>query len=145
VLTLGFKEVKGVEIRILDVQASSAEELIKHTAGPGTRYVFSYHNNNPEGTLYIVVRVVENLDHPEPHMETHSHENESMFIFKGSNPDLSGLEVEVLLGEKWSRIESPKAVRIPPGQNHNCRLLRGSGEIWNIVIAPGAEYNKTVR
>jgi 2-isopropylmalate synthase len=130
---------------ILDVKTRSAEELIKHTAGPGTRYVFSDHNNNPKGNIYTIMRTVDNLDHPEQHIEPHSHEFESLFIFKGSNPDFSGLEVEVLLGNEWYRIESPKAVSIPPGLNHTYRFIKGSGEYWNIVITPGAEYNKTVK
>ena len=134
-----------MEKLILDVVARSAEELIKHTAGPGTRYVFSDHNDNPEGTIYTILRVVENLDHPEQHIEPHSHEFESLFIFKGNNPDFTGLEAEVLLGDKWHKIESPKTIRIPPGLIHNYRFLRGSGEYWNIVITPGAEYNRTVK
>jgi len=130
---------------ILDVKTRSAEELIKHKEGPGTRYVFSDHNNNPKGNIYTIMRRVENIVRPEQHVEPHTHEFESLFIFKGDNPDFSGLEVEVLLGSEWHRFESPKAVSIPPGLNHTYRFIRGSGEYWNIVIAPGAEYNKTIR
>jgi hypothetical protein len=138
-------EVRMMENLILNVVARSAEELTKHTKGPGTRYVFSDHRNNPEGNIYVIMRTVENVDKPNMHIEAHSHEFESLFIFKGYNPDMSGLVVEVLLGEKWHRIESPKTVRIPPGVNHNYRFIKGSGEYWNIVLTPGAEYNKTVR
>jgi len=134
-----------MEKLILDVVARSAEELLKHKKGPGTRYVFSDHNNNPEGNVYVIMRTVEDVDKPELHIEPHNHEFESLFIFKGKNPDMTGLEVEVLLGDKWYKFESPKAVRIPPGLNHNYRFVRGSGELWNIVLAPGAEYNRTVR
>ena len=134
-----------MEKLILDVVARSSEELIKHKKGPGTRYVFSDHNNNPGGSIYVIMRTVEEVDKPEMHIEPHNHDYESMFIFKGNNPDMSGLEVEVLLGDKWHRFESPKTVRIPPGLNHNYRFVRGSGEYWNIVLTPGAEYNKTVR
>jgi 2-isopropylmalate synthase len=131
---------------ILDVVSRSAEELIKHTAGPGTRYVFSDHNNNPQGTLYAILRVVSDLDErPPEHVEPHNHEYESLFIFKGNNPDLTGLRVEVLLDKEWFTIDSPKAVRIPAGLNHTYRFVKGSGEYWNIVITPGAEYNLTVR
>jgi len=130
---------------ILDVKTRSAEELIKHTAGPGTRYVFSDHNNNPGGSIYTIMRKVENVDRPEQHVEPHRHEFESLFVFKGNNPDFSGLEAEVLLGNEWYRFESPKAVSIPAGLNHTYRLVKGSGEYWNIVITPGAEYNKTVK
>jgi len=134
-----------MENLILDVVARSAEELIKHTKGPGTRYVFSDHRNNPEGNIYVIMRTVENVDNPEMHIEPHQHEFESLFIFKGNNPDMTGLTVEVLLGDTWHRIESPKTVRIPPGQVHNYRFVKGSGEYWNIVQTPGANYNKTVK
>jgi hypothetical protein len=130
---------------ILKVEARSAEELKKHSKGPGTRFVFSDHNNNPEGNIYTIVRLVENVDRPEAHVEAHSHEFESLFIFKGDNPDMTGLEAEVLLDDKWHRIKSPQAVRIPPGLNHTYRFVKGSGEYWNIVLTPGANYNKTVK
>ena len=129
---------------ILDVEARSALELIKHKHGPGTRYVFSDHNNNPGGNIYTIVRLVENVDNPELHIEPHSHEYESLFIFKGNNPDMTGLEAEVLLGDKWYPVKSPKSVRIPSGLNHNYRFVKGSGEYWNIVLTPGANYNETV-
>lgn len=130
---------------ILDTEARSAEELIKHTKGPGTRFVFSDHNNNPEGNIYTIMRLVENVERPEAHVEPHSHEYESLFIFKGNNPDMTGLEVEVMLGDKWFPIKAPKAVRIPPGLNHTYRFVKGSGEYWNIVLTPGANYNETVK
>jgi len=134
-----------MENLILNVEARSAEELIKHTKGPGTRYIFSDHKNNPGGNIYVIVRTVENVDRPDMHVEPHCHDFESLFIFKGTHPDLSGLVVEVLLGDQWHRIESPKAIRIPAGLNHNYRFIKGSGEYWNIVLAPGGDYNKTIR
>jgi 2-isopropylmalate synthase len=134
-----------MEKLILDVVPRSAEELKKHTKGPGTRYVFSDHNNNPEGNIYVIVRTVENLEKPEAHVEPHDHDFESMFIFKGNNPDMTGLTAEVMLGDQWHQFESPKAVRIPPKLNHTYRFVRGSGEYWNIVLTPGANYNKTMR
>lgn len=130
---------------IMDVVARSAEELIKHTKGPGTRHVFSDHNNNPEGGIYVIMRTVENVDNPEMHIEPHQHDFESLFIFKGNNPDMTGLTVEVLLGDQWYPVEAPKTIRIPAGLVHNYRFIKGSGEYWNIVITPGANYNKTVR
>ena len=89
-----------MENLILNVVARSAEALFKHKKGPGTRYVFSDHNNNPEGSIYVIMRTVENVDRPDMHIEAHKHEFESLFIFKGNNPDMSGLTVEVLLGDK---------------------------------------------
>ena len=130
---------------ILDVVARSAEELKKHTKGPGTRFVFSDHNNNPDGSMYVIVRTVQKLEKPEAHVEPHQHDFESMFIFKGDKPDLTGLTAEVMLGDQWFQFESPKTVRIPPKLNHTYRFVRGSGEYWNIVLTPGANYNKTMK
>jgi len=130
---------------ILNVEARSAEEIRKHAKGPGTRWVFSDNRNNPDGNIYVALRRVENMDRPEMHVEAHTHDFESMFIFKGNNPDLTGRVAEVQLGEAWHRIESPKAVRIPAGMSHNYRFVSGSGEMWNIVLTPGADYNKTAR
>ncbi len=141
----GKKKAASAEKLIIDVVSRSAEELIKHTKGPGTRFVFSDHNKNPEGNIYVIMREVHDVDHPDMHIEPHVHEHESLFIFKGINPDMTGLEVEVLLGDTWHTIQSPKAIRIPPGLSHNYRFVRGSGEYWNIVLTPGAEYNRTVR
>jgi 2-isopropylmalate synthase len=130
---------------ILGVESRSAAELTKHKHGPGARFVFSDHNNNPEGNIYTIVRFVENVDHPEGHVEPHTHEFESLFIFKGNNPDMTGLEAEVMLEDKWYQFQSPRAVRIPPGMSHTYRFIKGSGEYWNIVLTPGANYNKTVK
>lgn len=134
-----------MEKLILNVEAKKTDQLVKHTAGPGKRYAFSDNKNNPEGNLYVAVRVVENVEKSEPHIEPHNHDDESLLVFKGSNVDLSGLEAEVLLGSKWYKIDSPKAVRIPPKLPHAYRFIKGSGECWNIVITPGADYNKTAR
>jgi 2-isopropylmalate synthase len=130
---------------IMRIEARSAEEITKHTKGPGTRYVISDHNNNPDGNVYVAIRMVENMDRPEIHVEPHQHDFESMFIFKGAKPDMSGLVVEILLGDTRYQIESPKAVRIPARMSHNYRFISGSGEMWNIVLTPGADYNKTAR
>ena len=78
--------MENLENLILNIEARSAEELIKHTKGPGTRYVFSDHKNNPEGNIYVIMRTVENVDRPEMHIEPHVHDFESLFIFKGIQP-----------------------------------------------------------
>lgn len=134
-----------MEELILPVQARSAEEIVKHGKGPGTRWVFSDNGNNPGGNIYVALRRVEKVDRTETHVEAHRHDFESMFLFKGDNPDLTGLVAEVQLGDRWDRIESPRAVRIPAGLSHSYRFVSGSGEMWNIVLTPGADYNRTAR
>ena len=103
-----------MESLILDIEARSAEELIKHSKGPGTRYVFSDHNNNPEGNIYVIMRTVENVDHPEMHIEPHQHDFESLFIFKGANPDMSGLEVNFSWEISGTRLNLPRRSEFQP-------------------------------
>ncbi len=134
-----------MEELILAVEARSAEEITKHGKGPGTRWVFSDNRNNPGGNIYVAARGVDNVDRPETHVEAHRHAFESLFLFKGDGPDLTGLVAEVQLDDRWERIESPRAVRIPAGMSHSYRFVSGSGEMWNIVLTPGADYNKTAR
>lgn len=130
---------------ILEVRPKSSSELKKHTHGPGERYVFSDHENNPKGQIYAITRVVENVDNPPGHIEDHSHATDSLWMFEGSNLDLTGLEVEIKLGEHTQRLKSPASVYIPAGVVHNYRFIRGSGHYTNIVIAPGGDYNQTLR
>lgn len=127
---------------ILPVEARASTELKGHAAGPGTRYVFSDHRNNPGGRVYAITRVVENVDRPEMHIDDHAHDVDSLWIFEGAGPGLTGLSVEVKLGENWHPLESPASVYIPAGVIHNYRFVRGSGHYLNIVLAEGGDYNR---
>ena len=44
---------------------------------------------------------------------------------------MTGLEAEVQLGDEWYPINSPQAVRVPPGLKHNYRFIKGSGGTQN--------------
>jgi len=130
---------------ILDVKVKSASELTKHKNGPGKRYVFSDHENNPNGNVYTIVRVVENVDNPEQHIDDHEHPVDSLWLFEGDKPDLTGLQVEVKLGNSKFVLDSPASVYIPSGVMHNYRFIKGSGRYTNIVLVQGAEYNKAIK
>jgi 2-isopropylmalate synthase len=132
--------------RILNIEQRSAQELIKHSAGPGLRFVMSDYKNNPGSSLYVAARSLINVDHPEPHVEPHVHENESMFLFLGQNlTDFTGLEAEVMLGGGLYRVQSPSAISISGGEEHTYRPIKGSGIYLNIVLTPGANYNATTK
>ena len=129
---------------ILPVSYRSAAELKKHGEGVGTRYVFSDHKNNPEGKVYSALRVVKNVKRPPQHVEIHSHSVDSLFMFIGDNDDLTGLQVEVVLGEKTYILDSPASVYVPQDVQHAYRFVKGSGKYVNIVLVPGGEYNTAV-
>jgi 2-isopropylmalate synthase len=127
--------------RILKVTSRGASELIKHRNGPGERFVFSDHNNNPDSGIYTIVRVVRDVENPEMHIDDHYHDVDSLWLFEGDQDDLTGLTVAVKLGENWQEISSPASVFIPAKVIHNYRFIKGSGRYTNIVLAPGGRYN----
>lgn len=130
---------------ILKVESRPASELVKHKEGPGRRFVFSDHKNNPEGQIYTIVRVVENVDNPEQHIEDHEHDVDSLWMFEGDKSDLTGLRVEVRLGEQKFVLDSPTSVYIPARVKHNYRFISGSGRYTNIVLTKGKEYDKVTK
>lgn len=139
------EEEKDYSNLILKVESRSSAELTKHKEGPGTRFVFSDHNNNPEGQIYTIVRVVEDVDNPEQHFEDHEHNVDSLWLFEGDKPDLTGLKIEVKLGNQKFILDSPASIYIPAGVTHNYRFILGSGRYTNIVLTKGGDYNKAIK
>lgn len=117
-----------------------ASELAYHKAGaPGTRWVFVDKTLFPQADIYQIVRTVSNLTEPPPYVEEHKHVVNSTFVFVGSNPDLTGLEAEVILDKERFEIQSPATVFIPGGLKHSYRLLHGSGLFIHTLCAGSYE------
>ncbi len=130
---------------ILPVKTRSATELIKHRHGVGERYVFADHNNNPTGNIYAIIRTVENVDKPDPHVDKHAHDVDSLWMFLGDNKDLTGLQVFVILGDEKHTLDSPASIYVPAGVQHTYGFVKGSGKYINIVLAPGGKYNENIK
>lgn len=129
---------------IFRAECRSSSELVKHTDGPGKRFVFS-DQNNPCGSIYAMTRRVENVDNPEQHIEDHLHDVESFWMFMGSGPNAEGLRLEIKIGDEKFIVESPFSVTIPAGINHNFRFISGSGTYTNIVLIKSGNYNDVTK
>lgn len=127
------KNKKDYSRLLLKVQTRSATELVKHKKGLGVRFVFSNHKNNPRGQIYSIIRVVKNVRMPKPHVESHAHSVDSLWMFEGNTPKLTGLKAEVNLGSHAFIVYSPASVYIPAGVTHSYRFISGSGKFINIV------------
>ena len=138
-------EPQNMHSLILQVRSESSAKLAGHTSGPGTRYVFSDNQNNPQGGLYAILRTVEDVGAPEPHVQFHKHNVDSLWIFRGTNADLSGLKVEVVLGTQSFILDSPASVYIPADVYHAYKFLSGSGDYINIVLVKGGDYNTAIQ
>ncbi len=130
---------------ILRVEERSATELKYHDIGPGKRYVFSDHRNNPSGKIYAIVRTVEDVSNEQPHVEPHVHDDDSLFLFIGDRADLTGLTVEVNTENDAYPLSSPASVYIPAGVPHAYRFVEGSGKFVNIVLAENCNYNEVTK
>ena len=69
-----------------------------------------------------------------PHVESHRHNVDSLYLFLGGESGLRGLQVEVQLGETSKLLESPASVFIPAGVDHTYRVIEGSGLNVNFVL-----------
>lgn len=122
----------------------SAEELIGHRAGQGTRYVFLDSRVVPRASLYAIVREVHEVaEDKHSHVDLHSHNCDSAFLFIGNEKNLKGLVCDVGLGDRSFRVKSPASVFIPSGLDHSYRLISGSGYYVNIVLS--GNYNDSVQ
>lgn len=130
---------------VLKVAAESAAKLTKHTKGPGKRYVFSDHNNNPNGEVYSIVREVKDVSGPRQHVEPHFHSVDSLCMFLGDAEKMKGLQVEVQVDDEKYVVDSPASIYIPKGVNHTYRFIKGSGKYINIVLVKGGEYNTVTK
>lgn len=116
----------------------SATELPYHRAGPGDRYVMIDDRFVPAARQYCIVRHIPELDAYPPHVDQHRHTVDSLFLFLGSDEGLTGLRVEVTLGERSYDVVSPASVLVPAGVLHSYRVVSGTGLFVNHV--PSGDY-----
>lgn len=114
-----------------------------HDTAPGDRYVFIDQKKLPEADFYTIVRTAKDVQSNQvEYIDRHSHNCDSYYLFIGDNPDLTGVQAEVAIGDKISQIESPTSVYIPQGILHHYRLTGGSGKFFSIV--PKGNYNESL-
>lgn len=121
----------------------SATELRHHRHGPGDRFVMIDERFVPDCRQYCIVRRVPRMQaYGAGHVDRHRHTCDSLFLFTGDSDDLTGLAVEVSLGERTFRLDSPASVFIPAGVEHSYRVLGGAGLFVNHVLA--GSYNDSL-
>lgn len=119
---------------IVKPKVISATELRYHRSGPGFRHVMIDNRFVPDARQYCIVREIPSQDGPTPgHVDPHRHICDSLFMFLGTEPGLTGLEVEVMLEGEVRLLRSPATMFIPAGALHSYRLLDGKGCYINHV------------
>jgi hypothetical protein len=127
---------------IFPPQVRSTAEIKYHSdAAPGRRYVFVDGTLKPEAKFYTVVRSVENVKPTQAdYVDKHAHNCDTQHIAIGRGPELTGLKIELTIGNETAIVESPVGVNIPAGTPHTQRIVEGSGHFFNFV--PKSHYNE---
>jgi len=121
----------------------SASELQFHRHGPGWRYVMMDDRFVNDARQYCILRKIPQIDDfGAGHVDDHVHGCDSLFMFVGEEPDLTGLHVEVVLADAILPVSSPASVFIPAGMRHSYRVVGGAGFYFNHVLA--GDYNSSL-
>ncbi len=121
----------------------SATELRHHRHGPGERYVMIDERFVRDCRQYCIVRRVPRLDsYGAGHVDRHTHTCDSLFVFLGDQPDLTGLSVEVVIGDRTFGLDSPASVFVPAGVEHTYGVRCGGGLFINHVLS--GSYNESL-
>ncbi len=121
----------------------SATELRYHRHGPGDRYVMIDERFVRDCRQYCIVRRIPRLEsYGAGHVDRHAHTCDSLFVFIGDAEDMTGLAVEVSLGDDTFAVHSPASVFIPAGVQHSYRVVGGGGVFVSHVLA--GSYNESL-
>jgi 2-isopropylmalate synthase len=120
---------------VIEPEVRSATELRYHRHGPGDRYLLIDERKLDRCGMYCIARRIPGGDPGKGHVDAHRHKVDSLFAFLGSADGLTGLRVQVTVGDEERVLDSPCSVFIPAGVRHSYRVLGGSGLYLNVVLA----------
>jgi len=97
---------------------------------PVKRYVFINRDSHPTANIYVAIHEAKNLPSPVPDYQVpHCHNTDEFYYFIGENPDLTGLEGQIIFEGKVHKIVSPACVYIPTGTVHEYKVTKGAGTV----------------
>lgn len=97
---------------------------------PVRRHIFINRDSHPEANIYVAIHEAKELPSPVPDYQVpHCHNTDEFYYFIGNNPDLSGLEGQIIFEGKTHRITSPSCVFIPTGTVHEYKVTEGAGTV----------------
>ena len=100
------------------------------SALPVKRHVFINRDSHPDADIYVAIHEAKDLPSPVPDYQVpHCHNTDEFYYFIGNNPDLSGLEGQIIFEGKVHRIIAPACVYIPTGAVHEYKVTSGAGTV----------------
>ena len=105
---------------------------------PVKRHVFINRDSHPDADIYIAIHESKNLPESVPDYQVpHCHNTDEFYFFVGNEPDLSGLEGQIIFEGKVHKIVAPATVYIPMGAVHEYKVTRGVGTVTVLFRSRG--------
>jgi hypothetical protein len=105
---------------------------------PVKRHIFINRDSHPDADIYVAIHEAKNLPEQVPDYQVpHCHNTDEFYYFIGNNPDLSGLEGQIIFEGKVHKIISPATVYIPKDTVHEYKVTRGSGTVTVLFRSRG--------
>src|SRR5919109_1802845 len=97
---------------------------------PVKRHIFINRDSHPDADIYVAIHEARNLPDQVPDYQVpHCHNTDEFYYFIGNNPDLTGLEGQIIFEGKVHKIISPATVYIPEGAVHEYKVTKGAGTV----------------
>jgi len=108
-----------------------------HDRAPGQKYLILDDGVVPGSPIYVALRRINFVPPDQPRwLDPHEHRCNSLYVFLGDEPDLTGLQAMATIGDLTFPIRSPSAVLIPPRILHHYWYTSGSGWYFQITLSP---------
>ena len=105
---------------------------------PVKRHVFINRDSHPDADIYVAIHEAKDLPDTVPDYQVpHFHNTDEFYYFIGNNPDLSGLEGQIIFEGKVHKVISPACVYIPTGAVHEYKVTRGAGTVTVLFRSRG--------
>ena len=105
---------------------------------PVKRHVFINRDSHPDADIYVAIHEAKDLPDTVPDYQVpHCHNTDEFYYFIGNNPDLSGLEGQIIFEGKVHKVISPACVYIPTGAVHEYKVTRGAGTVTVLFRSRG--------
>jgi hypothetical protein len=97
---------------------------------PVKRHIFINRDSHPDADIYVAIHEAKDLPPNVPDYQVpHFHNTDEFYYFIGNNPDLTGLEGQIIFEGRVHKIVSPACIYIPTGAVHEYKVTRGAGTV----------------
>jgi hypothetical protein len=105
---------------------------------PVKRHIFINRDSHPDADIYVAIHEAKDLPAKVPDYQVpHCHNTDEFYYFIGHNPDLTGLEGQIIFEGTVHKIVSPACVYIPTGAVHEYKVTRGAGTVTVLFRSRG--------